>query len=311
MNVFINIYRHINSSVLPLRFGINLKERHQRFAFIENAMLNEKLTNNQREFEKKKGREFYSGILNIKSENRRDTSHKLEGMWNIEPSPNDGESPSVVTGLKPEFEDLRSSAAVTNHIEGLLKANRISTQDIIDYMHPIYLEGGIRSSNDVEDVYRDLILPVKEGKPIISAGNDQGIIDSGDDIISTIADLPQPEEETPVDEGLTAPLVYEPLRLKPSIKYQYVMADAYIDDAGTDGNRVWAKIINSKGEKQLLASFTMRDHLKPHHELTLDYLKSRIGHRALIAICMSDPYKGTLAESVTSISLQLLSKKSV
>ena len=89
------------------------------------------------------------------------------------------------------------------------------------------------------------------------------------------------------------------------------MADAFIEDAGTNGNKIWASIINSKGEKQLLTSFSIRDHLKDHHQLTLEYLKSRIGHRALIAICMSDPYKGTLAESVTSISLQLLSKKSI
>ena len=311
MKVFIGLKAHINSSVLPLRFGISLTEPRQQYAVLENAQIQQEATDNQRGDEKAKGRQHFTGRLLIKSTNRRDVGYKCEGQWVLQPSRIDGQNPSVVTGLMPEKENIKSSNAVTKHIENMLKKNQITTQDIIDYMYPVYVDGGIKSSNEVDDIYRDLILPVKEGKPIISTGNDQGIIDSGDDIISTITDLPQPEEEAPIDEGLMAPLVYEPLQLKPSIKYQYVMADAYIDDAGTDGNKVWAKIINSKGEKQLLASFTMRDHLKPHHELTLDYLKSRIGHRALIAICMSDPYKGTLAESVTSISLQLLSKKSV
>ena len=69
---------------------------------------------------------------------------------------------------------------------------------------------------------------------------------------------------------------------------------------GFQGNRKrWSEIL-------ILHSFKQREHLAAHHQKTFEYLQSRIGQRAHFAVCMSEPCKGFLAESVTSIALQLM-----
>lgn len=307
LNVFINLYRHINSSVLPLRYGYQLSERHQRFAQIKDAEFDSKATDNQRGDERKKGRKHYRGILKVKNENKSLKSHEFEGQWVLEPPFRDDEYNSIVTGFRPSLENLRGSLSVTRHIDGLLKDNKINATDIIDYLHPLYLEGNIKTSNDVQAAYEKSILPIKQGKPIISAGGDDNIVDSGADIVNVAGTLPGDNSGDPTSDDLKLPLKYKKLPLK-SVKYDYVMADAFIEDAGTQDNKIWVKLINSKGKKQTLYSFSTREHLKEHHEVSLNYLKSRIGHRAVLAICTSPPYSGVLAESVTSIALQLLSK---
>ena len=84
------------------------------------------------------------------------------------------------------------------------------------------------------------------------------------------------------------------------------MADAYIENAWIEDGKIWIDVIGTSGQIKRLHSFKQRDHLIQHHKLALDYLKSRIGQRGYFAICMSDPCKGFLAESVTSIALQLM-----
>ena len=307
LKVFINLYRHINSSVLPLRYGCKLSERHQRFAEIRHAEFDEKATDNQRGDEREKGRKHYKGILVVKNKNRSLRNHEFEGQWVLEPPFRDNEYDSVVTGFRPSLENLRGSLSVTRHIDGLLKDNKINSTDIIDVMHPLYLDGNIKTSNDVQSAYETLILPGKQSKPIISTGSDDGIVGNGNDIVSTAGALSGDTSGDPIGDDLKMPLRYEKLPLK-SVKYEYVMADAFIENAGVEGNKIWVKVINSKGEEQTLYSFATREHLKVHHEVSLDYLKSRVGHRALLAICTSAPYSGVLAESVTSIALQLLSR---
>jgi hypothetical protein len=84
------------------------------------------------------------------------------------------------------------------------------------------------------------------------------------------------------------------------------MADAYIEDAWIENGKVLIDVIDTNGQTKRLHSFKQRDHLIQHHKLALDYLQSRIGQRGYFALCMSDPCKGFLAESVTSITLQLM-----
>lgn len=307
LKVFINIYRHINSSVLPLRYGCKLSEPHQRFAEIRDAEFDVKATDNQRGDERDKGRKHYKGILSVRNENRSLRNHEFEGQWVLEPPFRDNEYDSVVTGFRPSLENLRGSLSVTRHIDGLLKDNKINSNDIINVLHPLYLEGSIKTSNDVQSVYETQILPGKQNEPIISTGSDDPIVDSGNDIVSTATTLSGDTSSDQTDDDLKMPLRYKQLPLK-SVKYEYVLADAFIENAGVEGNKIWVKVINSKGEEQTLYSFAIREHLKAHHEVSLEYLKSRVGHRALLAICTSEPYSGVLAESVTSIALQLLSR---
>ena len=87
------------------------------------------------------------------------------------------------------------------------------------------------------------------------------------------------------------PLVFKELLLKPTIKFRYVMADAFVIDAGRRQDCIWVKVINSKGDEQELTSFSVRSHLAQHHDRTLDYLTSRVGQRAFMAICISDLIK--------------------
>ena len=41
----------------------------------------------------------------------------------------------------------------------MLKRNRVSTKEIIDYLHPAYLNGRIQDSNDIEIILQDEIVP--------------------------------------------------------------------------------------------------------------------------------------------------------
>ena len=70
--------------------------------------------------------------------------------------------------------------------------------------------------------------------------------------------------------------------------------------------KIWIEVLGTSGEHTRLHSFKQRDHLAVHHQNALRYLQSRIGQRAHFAVCMSQPCKGFLAESVTSIALQLM-----
>ena len=310
MKVYVNQYGHINKSVLPLRFGISINKAHQSFADIENANFDPIGTENQRRDEIDRGNKHYLGTLLINKDNINDGLYSCIGRFVIGPPSKylirDREKRDVVvTALRPEIENLKSDIATTKHLDGMLKRNRITTQEIIDFLHPAYLDGKITESNDIEEILADKIKPARQKieKPISSS--DRVIIENAPEIIETIGNFDSGLDIVTDNEN-KEPLLFKPLSLKSSVKFSYVMADAYIIDAGQKNDRVWITIINSKSEEQTLESFSMRPHLRQHHDRAAEYLKSRIGDRAFFAICVSDKYNGVLAESVTSIALDLM-----
>jgi len=305
MDVFINQFGHINKSVLPLRFGLRITQTHQSFASLDNEIFDPLGTDRQRGDEKDRGNQHFLGTLSINKEIKSDGQYKCKGRFVIAPPPLDKDLNVVVTAFLDDSENLKNDIATTKHLEGMLKRNRITTQEIIQYLHAAYLDGKLKDSNDIEEILSNEIVPsrIKTDTPI--SGSDQIIIDSGPAIIDTIDGLDNPVSDYP-DHGIKGPLLFKPLTLNPSIRFSYVMADAYVIDAGQANGRVWAKVINSKGNVQVLESFSARSHLLHHHTKTAEYLSSRIGERAFMAICVSDKYNGVLAESVTSIALDLM-----
>jgi hypothetical protein len=214
-------------------------------------------------------------------------------------SPSIGQSPRIITILKKDTN--AGDMTVTKHISEMLKRNQITKDELIQHFHPAYVNGFIKNSNDCVEIY----LKLKEIRPqeVISTNkSDELIIQSADELKKVVHQFDI--EDTQLNEKLT----YKELQLSPSIKYKYVMADAYIEDAWQLEDKIWIKVINSKGESQDFHSFKVREHLSQHHEYAFEYFKSRIGQRGFFAICMSEPCRGYLAESVTSIALQLMRK---
>ena len=308
MDVFINQFSHVNKSVLPLRFGLCITQTHQSFAKLNNEVFDPIGTDRQRGDEKDRGNQHFLGTLLIKKENKNHGYYECKGRFVIAPPPPERDLNRVVTALLDDITNLKNDIATTKHLEGMLKRNRITTEEIIQYLHPFYLHGKVRDSNDIEEILSSEVIPGRDKLETPKSSSDQMIIDSGDEIIETIDGFGSSETDE-LEPEVVGPLLFEPLKLKPSIKYSYVMADAYVIDAGRNANRVWVKIINSKGNEQTLESFSARSHLMEHHDKTAKYLSSRIGQRAFMAICVSDNYNGVLAESVTSIALDLMKER--
>ena len=310
MKVFVPQFKHINKSVLPLRFGVSITQTHQSFCELTNYEYDDEGTKRQRGDEKSRGNKHYLGTLIVNNEDRNDQPINLKGRFVISPPREGHERDVVVTALREDIENLKSDIAVTKHLEGMLKRGRVTTQEIIEYFHPEYMSGKINESNDLEDVFQNLIRPIKaEAIPSVTKA-DQGIVECADEIISSINELEleggEPGSPNGKSPNRKRPLTYKPLHLKSSIKFKYVMAEAYVVDAGRADGKVWVECINSKGEIQKLQSFALRSHLAHHHEHAVRYLENRKGERAFFAICMSPGYEGTLAESVTSIALHLM-----
>jgi hypothetical protein len=295
MDIYFTMFGHSNKAVLPLRFGVSILEKRQQFCNLENYKFDSEGTNRQRPDEIDRGRKHYTGTLVIPSAEPYGENIELSGRWVIQASRIEGQKPSLVTALREDLGDFRGDITVTKHLEEMLKRNRVSTAEIITYMHPAYLNGSIKNSNDLEDILANEITPNRDQPPALPP-QDGGIID-----------VPPPEvPQQPDDEDDRGPLTFEPLEMKANIKYQYVWADAFILDVGLNEKKLWVRVINSKGDEQILESFDIRDHLIAHHEYAFKYLQSRKGQRAFFAICVSNPYNGTLAESVTSIALELI-----
>lgn len=303
MQVYIDKDAHINKSVLPLRFGISITQTHQTEGIIKKAQFDKKDTDMQKAWERKRGRKVYRGTLVFKKVNEKEGSHYCKGKFAIEPQKKGNGCKKVVTALRLDIEKLEDNNTITKHLEGMLKREQVSTDEIIKFLHPAYLDGKIRDSNCLEDVLRETVAPSQPKSGLPKSASDQAIIESGPTITKTANEIDVDYDE---DEEDIKPLVFKKLNLKPSIKYDYVMADAHVLDAGQGNNYIWVKVINSKGVEQELQSFLVREHLSHHHDRALEYFKSRIGGRAFMAICVSEEFKGVLAESVTSIALDLM-----
>ncbi len=296
MKLYLGLNGHANNESLPLRFGISITQKHQQFPELVNFFYDEKGTLSQRQNEIDSGNKHYTGELHIPNEDTTAEPYKFDCRLVLS-SPAIGQSPKIITILKKDTNS--GDMTVTKHISEMLKRNQITKDELINNFHPAYINGLIKNSNDCVDIY----LKLKEKRPhtvLSTSKTDELIIQSADELKQVVNQFDL--EETQLSEKLT----YKELQLSPGVKYKYVMADAYIEDAWKAEDKIWIKAINSKGESQDFHSFKIREHLSQHHEYAFDYFKSRIGQRAFFAICMSEPCRGYLAESVTSIAMQLM-----
>ena len=299
MKVFLGLNGHTNSESLPLRFGIQLKEVHQQFCTLQNAIKDQEGTKRQRQDEIERGNEHYSGELTILNTDKTKAPYTFKCTVVIGSPKLDHQSPPIITLLR---DGSRGDMTVTKHISGMVKRGKITSDDIINYLHPAYIADKIKDSNDVEEIFSTRIANESEAEIVTNSKADELILSSADEIKATI-------ESFPIEgTALEASPTFKKLSLSNKVKYQYSMADAYVEDAWTTDGKIWIRVIGSGGKNTDLHSFKQRDHLAVHHQQTLTYLKSRIGQRAHFAVCMSEPCKGFLAESVTSIALQLMKK---
>jgi len=299
MKLFIGLNGHANNESLPLRFGITIVKKHQQFPELINSIFDEKGTLSQRPSEIDSGNKHYLGEIHIPNEEQNKEPYIFSCRVVLSTPASVGQSPKIITILKQDTNS--GDITVTKHISGMLKRGKITTEELIKYFHPAYRDGLIKDSNDCEDFYQKLKeTRTEDVSP--SSKSDELIIQSAKEIKEVVNQFNI--DETIINEKLT----YKKLNLSPKIKYKYVMADAYIENTWQAEDKIWIKAINSNGELQDFHSFKIREHLSQHHEYALRYLKSRIGQRAYFAICMSEPCRGYLAESVTSIALQLMRK---
>jgi hypothetical protein len=299
MKVYISLFGHTNSASLPLRMGIALTAKHQQFATLENAEYDEQGSLGQRQSEIDRGNRHYTGTLVVPSEHKElDQPYRFDCRVVLGAPKSSDQSPPVITLLMKSSN--RGDMTVTAHIERMLKRGQISTQDLIKYFHPAYVRGEITSSNDCEDIYREHIETITlEAKSADQAG--QEILKNPEPILKAMIG----NEIEGVD--LRSPSKFEKLPIS-NVRYEYVMADAYIEDVRIENDMIQFKCIDSKGEIRDMHSFKLspRPYLAHLHQYAFEYLKSRQEQRALFAVCNSDPCKGFFAESVTAISLQLM-----
>jgi hypothetical protein len=298
MDLFLGLNGHTNNESLPLRFGIQITEQYQQFVQLIDEIYDQDGTQRQRPKEVESGNRHYIGKLVIPNADKSQSNYFAECRVVVGIPHNSTQKPPIVTILRKEFSP--GDITVTKHISGMLKRGKITVSDIVKYLHPAYTEGRITNSNDVEEVFSNEILPSRDKTVITTSRSDTSILKSSDDIRKVI------ESFDVEDTELKAKPTFVTLPMSHEVKYEYSMADAYIENAWSADDKIWVDVIGSDGATKRLHSFKVRDHLVEHHSVTLDYLKSRIGQRAHFAVCMSDPCKGFLAESVTSISLQLM-----
>lgn len=298
MKIFLGLHGHANSESLPLRFGIQISETHQQFATLENAIFDESGTNKQRPDEIDKGNKHYQGALCIPNALKGEASTCYSCRVVLGTPRHSDQAPPVITILRQDF--THGDLTVTKHISGMLKRGRLTIDEVIKYLHPQYINGNINDSNDIEEIYSKSIVPSRNSVVISISKSDDSIIESADGIKESINSF------SIDDSDLMSPPKFKEIKLNDKVKYKYSMADAYIENAWIADEKIWIDVIGSDGNIKSLHSFKQRDHLAQHHKFALDYLQSRIGQRGYFAICMSDPCKGFLAESVTSIALQLM-----
>jgi hypothetical protein len=297
MKLFLGINGHANQESLPLRYGLHIQETHQQFCTLNNAIHDEDGTKTQRQNEIEKGRKHFLGKLEIKEIDPNKYYKNFETRCVIEETRDQSKLSPIVTLLR---DGSRSDLATTQHIGNMVKRGKIDVKDIIEFLHPEYIDGNIRDSTDVEEIYQEKILPSRQESQIELEGTG----------LNTSHDLPKIKESIesiPDDESsLSFPPTFKKLELSSSVRYKYSMADAFVEDVWMDNEKIYLKVIGSSDESKTLHSFKQRSHLVVHHQKTFEYLKSRIGQRAIFAVCTSEPCKGFLAESVTSIALQIM-----
>ncbi len=298
MDIFLSLNGHTNNSSLPLRFGIKISQTHQQFSVLEGAVLDEVSTKMQRQYEIEDGRRHYIGTIYIPNEDKQNDGMRFPCRVVLSEPRTERELPRVITILSKDSN--AGDLTVTKHLEEMQKRGKISTNDLITVFHPAYTRGELKSSNDCEDVYSKYV----KGKTKIDTFNDAAA--------SSMLNNPEPiiyamNSSKIEDTALHAPLQFTKLPIS-NVRYEYVMADAYIDKVQIENDMIKLECINSKGTAQELHSFKLspRPHLRKLHEYAFNYLKEREGQRAIFAICTSKPCEDFIAESVTAISLQIM-----
>ena len=159
----------------------------------------------------------------------------------------------------------RSDLATTQHIGNMVKRGKLDVKDIIEYLHPEYIDGNISDSTDVEEIYQEKILPSRQGLQIELDGTG----------LNALHDLPKIKESIesiPDDESsLSFPPTFKKLELSSSVKYKYSMADAFIEDVWMDNEKIYLKVFGSSEKSKTLHSFKQRSHLVVHHKKTFEY----------------------------------------
>jgi hypothetical protein len=298
MKVFIGLNSHSNKVSLPLRFGVSLIEKHQQIAELSNPVFDAIATDSQRPDEIARMRKHYAGRLVVPHESGiAAKAYELDCRIVLELPSDDSRAPSVITVLSMSM--TKGDATVTRHLEGMLKKGRISTRDLLDVFYPAYMRGEIADSTDCEDIFR---RHLEKLLPVISADDSLGqqVASNAEPVIRLVEAVADTQPE--LLEGPPRFSAVVPLKTK----YQYVFADAYLRDVWLSDGRINVKCVGSSGNEVTLQSFSVRPHLAEHHQRAYEYLIDRKERRAVFGVCVSPPFKGVLAESVTSIALQLM-----
>lgn len=296
MDIYLSLDGHANALSLPLRLGVRISQPHQRFAVLEGARYDDAGTSLQRKAEIDEGRKHYTGTLVIAHESGSGDPYRLKCRLVLGTPSSDKQRPSVITVLP--MDNIKGDMTVTRHLEGMLKRGQITRDDVITVFQPAYARGELLSSNDCEDVFsRHLRVPAAT----IAADDptSRAILRDTAPVVDTI------ESTAAQDVALKAPLTFKSLPI-PGVKYAYVLADAYICDVWMEGDVIKLTFINSRGHERTCHSFKPRNHLVDHHRRAFEYLSGRKDQRAIFALCDSEPCRGFLAESVTSIALQIM-----
>jgi len=258
VKVFISIFGHANSVSLPLRMGMVITEKHQQFAQLSEAQYDEIGSKNQRQSEIERGNRHYTGILEIPhSDENINSPYKLQCRVVLAQPKHHDQSPPVVTILK--LDGNAGDMTVTKHIERMLKRAQISVQDLLDIFHPAYVRGEIQSSNDCEDIYRYKVEPLKLDLSSIGPAEKE-ILQNPQPVVQAIVDNEIDDVE------LKGPLQFRKISI-PNVKYEYVIADAYIENVRVEDDMIKFRCIDSKGHERELHSFKLspRKHLSALH----------------------------------------------
>ena len=295
MNIFISLNGHANQATIPLRMGVTLRKEHQAHARLHDAQYDDEGTRSQRQNEIDKGRKHYLGELVVQPENEGDEEIRLSCRAVLSEPRTHYQDPGLVTILRSDGN--KGDLTVSLALESLLKKNKISTEDIISYFHKPYIEGQIRDSHDVYEMYSQ----IPKDKVVYTGGDS-----TGGAVLGNPGAVGGSMGGDDVEGDLLSPPIFKPMNIS-GVSYSYSMADAYIDNVRLDNDMIVLETVNSKGEKADIHSFKLssRPHLSKLHQYAYDYLKGREGQRGYFAVCTTGPCKGFLAESVTAIALQM------
>lgn len=292
MPLFVPPNGHANKYTIPLRFGVVLEREDCHKAILEDALYDEEGTLNQTKRERDKGRKHYTGVLRIKTQSSNvDISTKIRAVVEFPFDAN--KKPLLVTVLG--VDGTKGDNTISSFLENLAQVGKITVEDIRTVFHDAYKNDRIKSAFDVQQIYESEI----QSKATVD-GSQQKELQSNPEVLTEATNVPSVE-----DIDLKSAMTTKPLPI-PGVKYEYVMANAYIENVRVENEKIFFSYIDENEELKEIHSFKMnRSNLAHLYDHAFKYFKDREEQRAIFAICMSQPCSGFLAESVTAISLQM------